>query len=313
MQPHAMSEGLSDLRPATSTEAPSAGLPADLRHYEVKTNGIRLHVAEAGPEKGPAVVLLHGFPEFWYAWKEQIGPLSRAGYRVIAIDQRGYNLSDKPRRVSAYRTRHLVADVVGLFDALGLDSVRLVAHDWGAHVAWSLAEVHPGRIRKLVILNVAHPHVMTRNILFNPRQTLKSWYVFALQIPLIPEWILSRQSFRKIRGFIRWNGEKGPLSVADEELYIEAWSRGGALTTMINWYRASFWSWPRLARPSRIGVPTLVLWGRRDRFLDESLAQQSVDLCEDARLVVFEQGSHWIHHEVPSAVNEQLLAFLGRP
>jgi pimeloyl-ACP methyl ester carboxylesterase len=305
-----MSESLSGQRPPATD---SAILPADLRHREVRTNGIRLHVAEAGPEAAPAVVLLHGFPEFWYAWKEQIGPLREAGYRVLAVDQRGFNLSDKPRGISAYRTHHLVDDVVGLLDALGLEQVALVAHDWGAHVAWSVAEAHPQRLRKLVILNVAHPQVMTRNILFNPRQAVKSWYVFALQIPYIPEWILSARDFERVRESIRWRGEKGSLTAADEQLYVDAWSRDGAFTTMVNWYRGSFWSWPRLATPPPIRVPTLVLWGKRDPFLEESMAQQSVDLCEDARLVTFDEGTHWIHHEVPSAVNKEILAFLGPP
>lgn len=308
-----MSGGVSEPPRGGGGEAASAEHMADWRHRDVPTNGLRLHVVEAGAPDAPAVVLLHGFPEFWYAWKDQIGPLQEAGYRVLAVDQRGYNLSDKPPFVSAYRTRHLVGDVIGLFDSLELDRVVLVGHDWGAHVAWTLAEMHPERLRKLIILNVAHPHVMTRNILFNPRQTLKSWYVFSLQIPLIPEWVLSRNDFELMRRFIHWDGENGPMSAADERLYVEAWSRDGAFTTMVNWYRASFRSWPKLGKPSRIRVPTLLLWGRQDRFLVAGMAEESLALCDDGRLVTFEKGSHWIHHELPSAVNEQILKFLGQP
>jgi pimeloyl-ACP methyl ester carboxylesterase len=303
---------------AVATGVPGSAAPespsfhAGWRHRGVIANGLRLHVVEAGPESAPAVVLLHGFPEFWYAWREQIDPLQEAGYRVIAVDQRGYNLSDKPRGVSAYQTRHQVADVVGLLDALGLDRVDLVAHDWGAHVAWTVAEEHPERLRRLVILNVAHPQVMTKNMIFNPRQTLKSWYVFAVQVPKIPEWVLGRRAFAMMHRFIHWDGEKGPMSAADRRRYTEAWSRDGAFTSMLNWYRAALRSRPRLERPTRpIQVPVLLLWGTRDRFLDPSLAQQSLALCKEARLVTFPEGSHWIHHEVPSQVNREILAFLG--
>ena len=151
-----------------------------MRSQIVRTNNINLHVVTDGPESGSSVLLLHGFPEFHYGWRKQIPALAGAGFHVIVPDQRGYNLSDKPRGVYAYRVDTLVQDLLGLFDHFEIRQARLVGHDWGAMVAWAVAIHHPERLEKLAILNVPHPDVMTRFILTNPAQRRKSWYVFFL-------------------------------------------------------------------------------------------------------------------------------------
>ena len=281
---------------------------AGWRHITVPTNGIRLHAVEAGDANAPLVVLLHGFPEFWFAWKEHIGPLVQAGFRVVALDQRGYNLSDHPRGILSYTLDKLRADVIGALDALGAAQALLVAHDWGAHVAWSVAQHHPDRIRKLVILNVGHPVVMLRNVLLNPRQTIKSWYGIAFQVPLIPEWLLSRDNFKRLRDAMAWNGDEGRLSDEDSRSYIDAWSRDNALTTMIAWYRAMPFSWPGWSLP-RITVPTLMLWGENDRFLDRKVSEESIALCDNGRIVYLD-ATHWIHHEQVAAVRHHLVEYL---
>src|SRR5215472_17136559 len=156
------------------------------------TNGdIRLTGVAAGPKAGPAVILLHGFPEFWYGWRHQIGPLAEAGFRVIAPDQRGYDTSSKPAPVAAYSVGDLTSDVVAIIDQLGRDRVHLAGHDWGAVIAWNLALGHPDRLIRLAILNVPHPTVMQRNLRTNPRQWLKSWYGLFFQVPVLPELIFS--------------------------------------------------------------------------------------------------------------------------
>jgi pimeloyl-ACP methyl ester carboxylesterase len=175
-----------------------------LEHHRVATNGVQLHVVQCGPAAGPLVVLLHGFPEFWYGWRHQIAALAAAGFRVWVPDQRGYNLSDKPRPVRGYVVDELARDVVGLIDAAGHATAAVVGHDWGAAVAWHLAAQHPARVRRVAVLNVPHPQVMGPALLRKPGQLLRSWYVFFFQLPWLPEavvglrgWWLARQSLRR--------------------------------------------------------------------------------------------------------------------
>ena len=150
----------------------------ELEHSYIQTNSIRLHVVQAGPKSGIPVVLLHGFPEFWYGWRKQIPALVEAGCRVIVPDQRGYNLSDKPKYVKDYDVYTLAEDILGLINALEYEKVNLVGHDWGAVVAWVLANKYPERLRKLGIMNVPHPAVMRRFLLRDFEQMRRSWYVY---------------------------------------------------------------------------------------------------------------------------------------
>src|SRR5512147_1596019 len=168
----------------------------ELEHSTIKTNGIQHHVVQAGPKSGIPVVLLHGFPEFWYGWRKQITALAAAGCRVIVPDQRGYNLSDKPKGVKAYGVFTLVDDIIGLIDALGYEKVNLVGHDWGAGVAWILAILHPERLHRLSIMNVPHPAVMRRFLMRDLEQIRRSWYIFLFQLPWIPETGMRRDNWR---------------------------------------------------------------------------------------------------------------------
>ncbi len=276
----------------------------------VRTNGLRLHVVEAGPEGGPPVVLLHGFPDLWYGWRRQIGPLAAAGFRVIVPDQRGYNTSDKPDGVAAYRVDALAEDVVGLLDAASLERAAIVGHDWGAVVAWWLGLAHPERVSRLGILNVPHPAVMRRHLFTSPRQIRRSWYVFFFQLPGLPERFLARDDFANLARAVR-GGRPGTCTAEDLAVYREAWRQPGALTAMVNWYRAAFRSASRRLPRLRMGVPTLVLWGTRDRFLGREMAEPSVALCDDGRLELFETATHWLQHDEADAVNDRLVRFLA--
>ncbi|HEX8201190.1 MAG TPA: alpha/beta hydrolase, partial [Isosphaeraceae bacterium] len=258
----------------------------------LETNGIRLHVACAGPEDGPLVILLHGFPEFWYGWRHQIGPLAAAGYRVLAPDQRGYNRSDKPKGVASYALDRLAGDVVGLIDGAGRSRATVVGHDWGGAVAWWLALRHPGRLERLVVLNAPHPDAYRRGLMRYPVQWLRSWYILAFQLPGLPEFGLRRRNWRALERSMRTTSRPGAFDAADFAHYRRAWSEPGAITGMVHWYRAMVRARPALPRDTRIRVPTLVIWGARDPFLDRRLARPSVEPCDDGRLELIEKATH---------------------
>lgn len=282
----------------------------------IQTNNIKLHVVTDGPENGTPVILLHGFPEFHYGWRKQIPALAEAGFRVIVPDQRGYNLSDKPRGVSAYKVDTLTEDVLGLFDHFGIQKARLAGHDWGAVVAWNLALKHPERLERLAILNVPHPDVMKRFLFNTSEQRRKSWYVFFFQIPFFVEWILKRDDYRNMTRTLVGSGRKSTFSRNDIAEYKKAWSRPGALTSMLNWYRSivqeSVKDIFRRSDPAgrRVHVPTLMLWGMNDAALSHKMAQPSIDLCEDGRLFLFEKATHWVQHDEADEVNKKLTEFL---
>lgn len=283
----------------------------ELEHHSISTNGITLHVVQCGPADGPLVVLLHGFPEFWYGWRHQIEALAAAGYRVWAPDQRGYNLSEKPPRVADYRIEQLGTDILGLLDAAGQEAAYLIGHDWGAVVTWWLAARHPARCRRVAILNVPHPAVLGQALRRTPRQLLKSWYIFFFQLPWLPEQLFRRQQYKFGRGALRGTSRFGTFSREDLKQYVAAWSKPGALTGMLNWYRAAFRTARRAGRVGRITVPVRILWGRQDAFLEPQLAEMSLGLCDAAELTYFDKATHWLHQEEPAAVNNLLLEFLA--
>jgi pimeloyl-ACP methyl ester carboxylesterase len=202
----------------------------------IASGGVALNVAEAGPETGTPVILLHGFPEFWFGWRYQIGALAAAGYRVITPDQRGYNLSDKPTGISNYDVDRLADDVVALAAHYTREPIRLVGHDWGAVAAWWTATRYPEKLGKLAVLNCPHPAVWRNAMDNDPGQRRASWYVRAFQIPWLPEALLRAGNFRSALDALRQS--KAPLSDDEAERYREAWRQPGALTAMINWYRA---------------------------------------------------------------------------
>lgn len=281
------------------------------RHRTIETNGIRLHAVEAGPEGGPLLILLHGFPELWYSWRHQIEPLAAAGFRVLAPDQRGYNLSGKPRRISGYNLDTLALDVVGLIDAMGDEKAHVVGHDWGGAVAWWLGVKHADRLARLALLNIPHPSVMRRTLLASARQRKKSSYIFFFQLPGLPERLFRRNNFAYAAKSLQATSRPGTFTDADLEVYREAWRQPGAVRSMIHWYRAALRSQPERPATSRVRVPTLLLWGTKDRFLGREMAQPSIDLCDDGRLEFFDDASHWIHHEEPEKVNRRLIEFLA--
>jgi pimeloyl-ACP methyl ester carboxylesterase len=282
-----------------------------LRERVVAGAGVSLHVVEAGPPDGPLVVLLHGFPEFWYGWRHQIAPLAEAGYRVLVPDQRGYNTSDKPSRVADYRIERLAADVLALIDEAGRSRASVVGHDWGAVVAWWLGCHHPERLERLGILNVPHPVVMRRHLLTSLRQIRRSWYIFFFQLPRIPEAALRRNGWSLATRSLRGTSRRGTFRDEDLLRYREAWGQPGAMRSMVSWYRAAIRGAARRFGPRRVPVETLVIWGARDVALGREMVAPSLELCDRARLVLFEGASHWVQHEEAASVNDLLRRFLA--
>jgi pimeloyl-ACP methyl ester carboxylesterase len=274
---------------------------------------VRLHYVEAG--EGPLVVLLHGFPQFHHMWRFQIPALAEAGFRVVAPDMRGYNLSEKPEKVSDYRVELLARDVERLIRACGEESAVVVGHDWGAIVAWFVAMLHPERVEKLAILNVPHPERFPRGLLI-PEQLLKSWYVFALQAPGPLGRAIERAVFaRFLRDARRDPARLDAFSREDLDRYKEAMARPGALTAASNYYRALFrrnlLKTRKLLR--RIEAPVLVIWGQNDRYLSPKLAEPDPRWVPNCRVERLPNASHWVVEDQPKQVNALLLEFLRSP
>ena len=281
----------------------------ELEHDYFETNGIRLHVVQAGSKSGIPILLLHGFPEFWYGWRNQIPALVEAGFRVIIPDQRGYNLSEKPNGIKNYRIDELVKDILGLIDSLEYQKVNLVGHDWGAVVAWTLAHQHPERLQRLGILNVPHPLVFRRFITRDFEQMRRSWYAFFFQLPWLPEMGMRAGDWRAAVRALRGSGKIHTFTNEDILKYKEAWSQPGAMTAMINWYRAVRYQ-TKLPRSMEIKVPTLMMWGVKDVALSHRMARPSIDHCDDGKLIFFPDSTHWVQHDAAGEVNHYLIDFL---
>jgi pimeloyl-ACP methyl ester carboxylesterase len=297
-------------------EAPNGGSLKQsiaMEEIDVPSNGIRLHVVLAGDPAGQPVVLLHGFPEFWYGWRHQIPALSQAGFRLILPDQRGYNLSEKPMGVGSYALADLVKDVLGLIDHFGYRQVDLVGHDWGAAVAWQTATVFPERIRRLVIMNVPHPAVMATYLAKSPAQVLRSWYIAFFQVPGLADRLLRMQNYAVLGHLLVGSGKAETFSADDLVEYRKAWSQPGSLTAMINWYRAIARHRPAFAVDPRIHLPTLMIWGKRDVALGFAMVRPSFELCDQCRLRIFDEATHWVQHDASDQVNQVLIEFLQSP
>jgi len=286
--------------------------PADLTHREAVVNGVRLHYVEAG--SGPLVVLLHGFPEFWYSWRHQIPALAAAGYHVIAPDMRGFNTSAKPRGVQSYAIEKLVDDVHGLVRHAGAERAAIAGHDWGGAVAWSVPMRYPELVEKLIVLNAPHPSAFARE-LRSPGQLLRSSYMIFFQLPWLPEASVRAGRFALLERTLRTDpARSGAFSEEDIRRYKRALAQPGALTATINYYRAAFRRDPREAmrEPSTITCPTLLIWGNRDRYLGTALTRGLERWVPSIRVEQIADASHWVQTDAPERVNELMIAFLRK-
>ncbi len=274
----------------------------------IAVGDVVLHVVEAGDPHGPLMILLHGFPESWWAWRQQIDPLAAAGFRVVVPDQRGYGDSDAPRGVAAYRLDRLADDVVAVADACGVDRFVCVGHDWGAVVTWWVAARHPTRVARAVVIDGPHPDTLWQTVLAHPTQALRSAYVAFFQLPWLPEAVLGAFDFALLRRTMRSSARPGTFTAAVLDRYAADWRRPGTLTAMLNWYRAL--RRRRASPPVRIAPPTLILWGGRDRFLGTDVARAGLALCDDGRLVIVDDATHWLPLEEPERVVREMVGFV---
>ena len=275
-------------------------------HHEAVVNNVRLHYVEQGT--GPLVLLLHGFPEFWYAWRHQIPTLAAAGFRVVAPDLRGYNLSDKPKEMEAYALKHVVEDVVALIHHLGERKAHVAGHDWGGIAGWWLAMLRAEALDRLVTINAPHPRIFAREF-SKPKQILKSWYALFFQLPVLPEAALGAGTHRWIERMLRHDPVR-PNAYTEEDIrrYKEALAQPGAVPAMLNYYRAA----RRVPRPKTCTVeaPTLVIWGDRDAALNIENSQGLEKYVTHVRVEHIPDASHWVLADAPERVNELMIPFL---
>jgi epoxide hydrolase 4 len=283
----------------------------DLDFTRRKANGITLFCAEAGPQDGPLVFLLHGFPEFWYGWRHQIAPLARAGFHVVVPDQRGYDESDKPKGVAAYDLDMLAADIVGLADTLGRARFAIVGHDWGATVGWWTASRYPSRVAYLAALNAPHPAVWKHAMRHDPEQRKLSRYVATIAVPRLPEIALRWGRYDALVRALRGAKPANAFSEADLVKYRAAWAKPGALTAMLNWYRALLRKDLPLEQQKRLPMPVRIIWGVQDIYAIPELAAETAKLCNDAKILYIENATHWVAHDEPERVTRALLEFLS--
>lgn len=276
------------------------------RHADIISNGIKLHYVTQG--EGPLLVLLHGFPEFWYSWRHQI-PALATDFRVVALDLRGFNDSDKPHDPSSYCMDELLLDLEGVIHGLGYQRCILVGHDWGGAIAWCFAYAYPEMVEKLVVMNIPHPAKFRAGLL-NLEQLQRSWYIFFFQLPWLPELVLEWADFRAIAAaFTETAVNKAAFSLADIEAYKDAAAKRGALTAMVNYYRNLF----RGVLDRQWGVlniPTLMLWGEEDTALGKELTYGTEAYVKDLSIHYIANSGHWVQQEQPQRVNQYLREFL---
>lgn len=283
------------------------------QHCFVETNRIRLHCVTQG--EGELVILLHGFPEFWYSWRHQIPALAKH-FKVVVPDLRGYNDSDKP--ASGYDLDTLGQDIRGLIENLGYRRAHLVGHDWGGTIAWHVAQTFPHLLDRLAVLNAPHPQRFLQELVSNVDQARRSWYLLAFQVPGLPEWLI-RQNLRLfVKNLFQEQAvRKGAFSEKDAAIYQAALAKPGVLAAALSYHRqllspqAWLHHFQRPVTNDPVTVPTLVLWGEEDALLSRKLTE-GIDRWVKAplRLKTIPDCGHWIQQEVPQTVNRELLNFL---
>ncbi|MGO8951538.1 MAG: alpha/beta fold hydrolase [Ktedonobacterales bacterium] len=297
------------MNPEAGPDELTAALPPEAFHQDfLQIGSLRMHAAIEGDAGQPLIVLLHGFPEFWYSWRFQIRPLVAAGYRVVAPDMRGYNLTDK---TPPYDVFTVSSDIVNLIHVLGEQQAVVVGHDWGGMIAWAIAMMHQEVVSRLIVCNLPHPQAVRRaQAQFYLPQLLKSWYIGFFQLPAIPERFCALNHYRPLLGALQ--GGLPAFREADAARYREAWSQPGAIPAMLGYYRALPRSFPLLLqRGQAISVPTTLIWGDPDFALDTRLAEWSKEYVEGLKLSIIPNSSHFVQLRHPAEVTRLMREFLA--
>lgn len=278
------------------------------QHQYITSNGIQLHYVTQGD--GSLMLMLHGFPEFWYSWRHQIREFAK-DYKVVALDLRGYNDSDKPSALSAYRVSELLLDVAGVIKGLGYETCTLVGHDWGGAIAWSFAHSYPELLERLIVLNIPHPAKFVEG-LRTPQQLLKSWYIFFFQIPWLPELLIQSGDYQLISdAFTKMAVNPSVFTPKDLEAYKDAAAKRGALTGMLNYYRNIFRSLGQGQNWEILKIRTLMIWGEQDTALGKELTYGTQEYVQDLTIRYIPDSSHWVQQEQPDLVNQYIREFLA--
>lgn len=293
----------------------------EINHNTVKIGDINIHYAESGANHQDLVLMLHGFPEFWYTWRKQL-PIVGESYHAVAPDMRGYNLSDKPDGIKSYRINHLMADMFGLSETLGYEKFYLVAHDWGAGVAWAMAIAHPERIKGLIIMNGPHPYIFSELLSKNDTQIAQSQYMAYFRNEGIEDDMLANGCEWLLKWTFDTHLASGQVTEDDKQAYQKAWTRPNALKSMLNYYRASPLT-PATAENKGKGfglnpsdfvvkVPTLVMWGEEDHALVRENLEGLENLVPSLEIIRLPNVTHWVTHEAPETVSKEILSFVDK-
>lgn len=266
----------------------------------IQLPNITLNVGIAGDSDGKPILLLHGYPDAWFGWEKVMLELIKNGFRVIAPDQRGYNLSDKPNGVKPYHTENLVQDAVDLMTNLGYEIFDLAGHDYGAYVAWNTALKHPKKVRKLLIMGGLHPAVLQNIKDLGWRQWTKSWYLLFFRMNRFPEWLMKKNNFQ----FLHYN-HSTTLNLEERNRYTNAWSQPNSVESMINWYRVP----PVKIENPFLKMPVLIIWGEKDLYLTTKAANACLKYCPKGQLTIIENASHWLMLEKTERVVTEMIAF----
>jgi len=275
-------------------------------HSFVRLKNIRMHYVVSGPESRPLMLFIHGFPEFWYSWRHQIRAFNK-DYRCVAIDMRGYGETEKPKGMENYTVDLLAEDIKEIVDALGYEKCTVVAHDWGGIVAQVFTMLYPKMVQRLVICNVPHPAAMRKYLRSSIKQFLMSWYVTFFQLPWFPEFFLGTTDYAFLKEAL-----KDAATEDDIEAYKWSIAQPGGLTGPINYYRASLQYKPLDLPRTPITVPTLYVWGEKDKFLSKEMASMSAAYYKDFTLNFIEHAGHFVQMEVGDETNECISNFLQR-
>ena len=292
----------------TFSSAAERSRPAPWHHGTLQANGINFHYVTAGD--GPLLLLLHGFPEFWYSWRHQIPVLAKT-HKVVALDLRGYNDTDKPRGSNSYRLPTLIQDVVSVIGALGYDRCTLVGHDWGGAIAWAVSNQYPNLIENLIVLNLPHPARFFQG-LRTPQQFIKSWYVGLFQLPWLPEFLFQAANYRAFDGIFNTTvRSRQALTQDDVNAYKLAFSKPGAMTAALNYYRNVISAdWFNI-RWQMLSMPVLMIWGEEDTFLGKELTYGTEEYARDFQIHYIPNCGHWVQQERPDLVNQYICDFLA--
>lgn len=284
--------------------------PSDFQHDTIQAGTLRMHAVLEGDSTDPLVIMLHGFPEFWYSWRFQIKPLAKEGYHVVAPDLRGYNLTQKE---GPYDVLTIIKDIENLIHAFGREEAIIIGHDWGSIISWVFAALHADMTEKLIVCNVPHPNAALKALKsFYLPQILKSWYIGFFQIPRLPEKVFRANHYKVLRYGMQTAIADG---MTEEEIgyYCEAWSQKDALSAVIGYYRAVLGSLRQLQELDlTVQVPTQLIWGEPDIALDTQLARWSGEWCPSLDLRVIPNSNHFVQLYSAQLVTAYMIDFLKK-